>query len=161
MVQASIDASGTRTRALLTSAATTESTADVLGALFDVVSTMRRRHAETFGPSAILTRLAAGGAQRSCDLAEQLGLDQSTVSRHVAHLEAEGLAERRPMAADRRAHLVELTVRGETTAHALIAEKVAFLEGILATWDERDVTTFATLLGRFAHGLLAERTTTA
>lgn len=158
MMHANIDESTPRTRALVTSAAASKSSAKVLGALFDLISTMRRRHAGTSGTSAILTKLVGGGPQRSCDLAERLNLDQSTVSRQVAQLESEGLVERSPMAEDRRAHLVDLTALGATTAHALITQRVAYLEGILATWPAEDVEAFGTLLERFTQELTAEGT---
>jgi DNA-binding MarR family transcriptional regulator len=159
MVQAS--ESLPRSRELLTSAAATEPAAGVVGALFDVMTTMRRRYSDTSGTSMILTRLAAGGPQRSIDLAESTSLDQSTISRHVAQLGAAGLVERTPVAQDRRAHLLGLTPLGATTAHELIAAKVAYLESILAEWDESDVQTFATLLARFAHGLVTTEGNTA
>jgi DNA-binding MarR family transcriptional regulator len=146
-----------RTRALFTDAAESATIAAVLGALIDLMSTMKRRHAETTGTTMVLTRLAAHGPMRSADLAASLLLDQSTVSRHVAHLESEGLVERVPVADDRRAHLVQLTGRGTAAAHDHVSEKVASLEGVLASWTREDLQSFAALLDRFARDLLNER----
>lgn len=146
-----------RTRALFTNAAESSSIASVLGALIDFMSTMRQRQADTTGTTMALTRLAAHGPMRSADLATSLLLDQSTVSRHMSHLEAEGLVERVPVAGDRRAHLVQLTPAGETAAHDHITQKVASLEGVLKSWSRDDLQTFAQLLDRFAQGLVNER----
>jgi DNA-binding MarR family transcriptional regulator len=146
-----------RTRALFTDAAESSAIASVLGALIDFMSTMRQRQAATTGTAMALTRLAAHGPMRSADLATSLLLDQSTVSRHVAHLEAEGLVERVPVAGDRRAHLIQLTPAGEIAAHDHITQKVASLEWVLKSWSRDDLQTFAHLLDRFAQGLVNER----
>jgi DNA-binding MarR family transcriptional regulator len=156
MIQAHTDHPPARARALFTSAAANEDSARVLGALVDLISTMRRRHTGPSGTESVLLKLAGSGPQRSCDLAGHLGLDQSTVSRHVAQLEADGLVGRSPLAQDRRAHLIELTTRGEGSAQDLIAARVAALERSLAPWPPDDVRTFGLLLERFVDGLQDE-----
>jgi len=146
-----------RARAMFADAAQSTTIATVLGALIDFMSTMRQRHAESTGTSNVLTRLAGNGPMRSADLALSLHLDQSTVSRHVASLESEGMVERVPVADDRRAHLVQLTERGSAAAHDLVAQKVAALEGVLSSWPREDLQSFAQLLERFSLGLVNER----
>ncbi len=144
-------------RQIWTAAAADQDSALVLGSLVDFMSAMRQRRAETTGTSTALTILAGRGPMRSADLASFLGLDQSTVSRHVSSLESAGLVVRVPVADDRRAHLVQLTESGMDAAHDLIKQKVADLEGVIASWTTEDKQFFATLLDRFAHGLVTER----
>ena len=62
--------------------------------------------------SGALAMLAKCGPIRSGDLAKELFLDQSTVSRHIAHLEASGLVEKVADPDDRRATQLHLTDLG-------------------------------------------------
>jgi DNA-binding MarR family transcriptional regulator len=61
---------------------------------------------------AILEIGAAGGLNLK-DLAARLGLDASTLSRTVESLVQDGLAERTPSAADRRATVIRLNPKGQ------------------------------------------------
>src|SRR5262249_42787575 len=56
-----------------------------------------------------LLRLHRTGPERVSELAVQLGLDPTTVTRHLDELESRGLIVRRPDPTDRRATLVHLT----------------------------------------------------
>ena len=49
------------------------------------------------------------------DLAEQIGLDKTTMVVTVDELEAKGLAERKPSSTDRRARVISVTKAGERT----------------------------------------------
>src|SRR3954467_13260516 len=60
-----------------------------IGMLFQRI--MRARKEPDGGQASVLAMLARCGPIRSSDLAKELYLDQSTVSRHVAHLETAGL----------------------------------------------------------------------
>ena len=64
----------------------------------------------------MLGKVAHAGSIRVSDLAEQMGLDISTVSRKAQQLEAAGLVERTETPGDRRGRLVRLTTLGEQTA---------------------------------------------
>lgn len=148
-------------RDVVTSAASTSTTAALVGALFDFIHAVRRGAADPSASMPILTRLMAAGPMRSCDLAHQLHLDQSTVSRHVAALSAEGLVARTPQQDDRRAQLVELTDAGSQAARAQVAARVQQFEAVLATWPDADVESFARLLASFTTGLSAHERTTS
>ncbi len=161
MMQATSYGAASGARDAVTDAASTPAGAALIGALFDLVFTLRR---EPIGPTAtmpLLVRLAADGPMRSCDLALALHLDQSTVSRHVAALESDGLVHRAPQAGDRRAHLVELTPAGTQAAHDAIGERVRRFESAVAHWPEDDIAGFARHLTTFVNGLAAHERTTA
>lgn len=159
MLQANI--SPAAAREVVTSAASTSTTAALVGALFDFTHAVRRGVADPSATMPILTRLVAAGPMRSCDLAQQLHLDQSTVSRHVAALSADGLVVRTPQEDDRRAHLVELTPAGADAARSLVSARVRQIEAVVASWPHDDIETFARLLDSFATGLTTHERTTA
>jgi DNA-binding MarR family transcriptional regulator len=146
-------------RALATSVASSPQAAHLIGSLFDLLSTLRKGAHDPAATTPILLRLAGDGPRRSCDLAHELHLDQSTVSRHVAALESEGLVQRTPDQVDRRAHLLELTPDGAATAHQRITERVRLFEDATAGWSDDDLATFARLLDDFTTGLRAQDTT--
>ena len=54
----------------------------------------------------VLRRVISEGPIRVTDLARDLGLDPSTISRHLRVVEGRGWVERRPDSVDRRATLV-------------------------------------------------------
>jgi len=64
---------------------------------------------------ATLAVLAGTGPLTQRRLTEVLDLDKSSLGRIIDDLEQRGLAERRPVPGDRRAHAVHLTVAGRRT----------------------------------------------
>src|SRR5438445_13517551 len=68
----------------------------------------------------VLFRLEEGPARLS-DLAQRVGVDISTLSRQVHHLEAAGLVGRSVMEEDRRAALLSVADEGVGCAHGLRA----------------------------------------
>ena len=163
MVQAHSSAHPTAegARSLATSVASSPGAASLIGSLFDLLATLRKSPTDPAATTPILLRLAAEGPRRSCDLAHDLHLDQSTISRHVASLEAEGLVQRTPDDEDRRAHRLELTPQGSTIAHQRVVDRVRLIEAATAGWTDDDVTTLARLLDDFTAGLRAQERTTA
>jgi len=149
----------TNARAVVTSAASNPVMASLVGVLFDFLFVVRRGNADAGATTPVLVRLAADGPMRACDLAERLHLDQSTVSRHVAALEAGGLVMREPHDLDRRAHLVGLTADGSRAAAAAITERVQRFESVVADWPAEDVAELTRLLNEFVVGLQAQQET--
>jgi DNA-binding MarR family transcriptional regulator len=66
---------------------------------------------------------ALHGEYTQTDLARAVGLDKTTMVVTLDDLEAAGLAERRPSATDRRAHIVAVTKAGERKVRQ--AEEIA------------------------------------
>ena len=107
------------------------------------------------GPAlAVLHQLGCSGPSRLSDLAAQLGLDASTVSRHVRSLEMGGYVARTDDPADRRAALLAATAPGRHARDAALARRRALLDATLADWSPADRQALTTLLGRLADDLV-------
>ncbi len=98
---------------------------------------------------AVLYHLVTGGEQRVTVLADLLGLDPSTTSRHVAGLERSGLVERVPDPDDRRAGLVRASPAGRRAFEETRALRTSLIAQALEGWSEAEVTAFADALARF------------
>jgi DNA-binding MarR family transcriptional regulator len=83
--------------------------------------------------------LSEHGALRIGELADRLGLDETTATRLVDRLEANGIAARQGDVGDRRATVVSLTPSGEELVAGLNARRLLFFCDVLAalTPDER------------------------
>ena len=133
-------------------AASSPANAEVLAALWDLFMTMSRVRATRLGTApgaSVVITLAKLGPMRVCDLAAELHLDQSTVSRHLAPLCEQGLVQRTPDPADRRAHVMQATDAGMDLARESIAARVAMLEALVADWTDADRHEFARLVTAF------------
>ncbi len=102
----------------------------------------------------LLFKLAATGESlRVTDLAEVLGVDTPTVTRKVQQLERDGLVTRQCDPDDRRASRIRLTPAGRRTIERVRRARRAWLERLLQSWDDDDLSALADLLGRFAEDL--------
>lgn len=106
-----------------------------------------------FAAFPLLGRIAMWGPIRPTDLSERIGFDISTVSRRIADLEKSGLVRRAPDPADRRAHLVETTRKGERVVKRLREVRSSLLEEALQGWSTDEIRTLADSLGRFTSAL--------
>jgi DNA-binding MarR family transcriptional regulator len=92
---------------------------------------------------------ASGGpGVRASDVAQALGLDKSTVSRGLTHLESLGLIERVEDPDDGRARLLRLTTTGAAGFNAMRIQRQTEFRAILARWDTPDLAALANLLAR-------------
>jgi DNA-binding MarR family transcriptional regulator len=98
----------------------------------------------------LLSRLGVEDSVRVSDLAVEMGLDASTISRKVQDLEAAGLVARAGHPADRRAAVLSLTREGRTVSGRIKRERARLLEGILADWPEPERARLAELLEQLA-----------
>lgn len=127
--------------------------ADAVGALADLLGVLQRSRLlrqEGAQATAMLVHLSKRGPMRSCDLAQAMQLDQSTVSRHLRQLTQARLVERSADPTDGRAHVVSATASGRARAERAIVDRVRDFERVLASWSDVDRDTFARLLGRFS-----------
>ena len=85
---------------------------------------------------------------RASDLVARFGLDKSTISRQIAHLESLGLVERVRDAHDRRAQVIRLTPTGEERLHEVRSVRRARIRSALDDWPADDVRALGELLGR-------------
>ncbi len=137
---------------------------DALEGLIDSLADLVRRHRnltvrvsrESGRPAsqvAVLAALARLGEVRIAELAEDLLVDPSVVSRHVSPLEQDGSIARRQDPADARAALIRLTPQGHEALVAVRRLRRQHLETVLADWSEEDVTGLNEVLGTVARFL--------
>jgi DNA-binding MarR family transcriptional regulator len=132
--------------------------ADLVTAMFDVVRFSRHtRTADPLEPAAgvVLAATARLSPARPSDIACDVRLDLSTVSRHLRNLLAEGYVERTEDPADGRAHRVVPTDAGLEVLEAVVASRAAVLGSALAHWSAADRKTLTTLMRRLADDLAA------
>jgi DNA-binding MarR family transcriptional regulator len=101
----------------------------------------------------LLHRLGCEGATRPSDLAGELGLDASTVSRHARTLLEAGLVERQPDPDDGRSFRLSLTPDGERAMAEAFQRREDAVAAATASWDPGDVADLRRLLGRLADDL--------
>jgi DNA-binding MarR family transcriptional regulator len=87
------------------------------------------------------------------ELAAQACLDQSTVSRHLRHLEDDDLVTRTPDPDDRRATLLELSPAGREVLESHIRARSQLIASATATWSDEDRAALTRLLSRLADDL--------
>ena len=104
---------------------------------------------------AVLFHLATAGGMRASALADRLGLDPSTTSRHVATLERSGHVERVADPADGRAWLVQATTAGVRAFEETRALRNALVAHALADWTPSEVEVLAASLARFNDSVAA------
>jgi DNA-binding MarR family transcriptional regulator len=98
----------------------------------------------------VLVGVADHGPVRLTALAAQLGVDASTVSRHVSGLERQGLLVRVGDPTDRRVAQVTLTAAGSEVLDELRSARHRWLAELLAGWPARDRERLGPLLARLA-----------
>lgn len=103
-------------------------------------------------PLGILARLA-GATMRPGDLASQLGVSPSAVSRAVAGLIEAGFVERTTDPSDARACSLALTVAGSTELEHLHHEQARMVGAVLDGWDDAKAGTLTDLLDEFGSAL--------
>jgi DNA-binding MarR family transcriptional regulator len=106
---------------------------------------------------ALLLHLLQDGPMRSSALAESVCADPSTVSRQAAALVEQGLVERRPDPADRRAVQLAATERGANLFRRMQQDREAMFDTVLRDWSEEDVEQLTALLARFTTDLERHR----
>ncbi|MGN5382331.1 MarR family transcriptional regulator [Streptomyces sp. MUSC 14] len=97
----------------------------------------------------VLSALARTGPRSAAELAPDVGLDRSGVTRRGSRLESAGLVRRQPDPSDRRAHLLVLTEQGERAVEELRTRLAAHIMASLASWAPGEAEAFARNLRRF------------
>ena len=94
----------------------------------------------------VLMRLREQGPTRQSVLAADFGLAPHSITDIVDALERQGLAERRPDAADRRAKLVAITGAGEACLGVASATRERLLKQIFGALSQEDRVALVRLL---------------
>ena len=129
--------------------------ADLFAALATAVISLKRRSgdAEAGGRAFMLGHIAALAPVRATDVAEHVGLDLSTVSRHLKALEDAGYVRRSPDPDDRRAALLELSATGHDLLESTTRARTALLAQVTTDWSRADLADLTRLLNRLAREL--------
>ena len=128
----------------------------VVVAMMTIVRRLRPRSLDSrLDPASVwVLHCVAGQAPlRVSELAKCMGLDSSTVSRHIRHLEENGYLSRTDDPDDRRATRVGLTERGRAVLDESMRARVAVIEAATADWSEADRKTLTTLMTRLADSI--------
>jgi DNA-binding MarR family transcriptional regulator len=96
----------------------------------------------------VLSAAAAIGPARVSEIAELIGLNPTTVSRHLASLEKMGLVSRSSSDLDGRAAPVELTGAGKSAVRNLRKARRRLFAELLEDFDEDDLARFGSYLAR-------------
>jgi DNA-binding MarR family transcriptional regulator len=134
----------------------------LLVAMFAVKRAFQSR-AVGLDPSAfpVLHHLASAGPSRQGALAEALGLDASTVSRHVRTLVADGLLTATRDPADGRATVLAISDAGHAQLTARLKAHRASLQAATATFTGQERDDLVRLLSKLADALTAPLEETA
>jgi len=103
----------------------------------------------SFVTTTILSYVASTPEPHATGLADEYGLDKSTVSRQLAVLEDQGLIRRAPHATRARSQVLKLTPKGRRDLESAIANHRRRLGESLGAWSEADLVAFSRLLSRF------------
>jgi DNA-binding MarR family transcriptional regulator len=102
---------------------------------------------------AVLHETRRLGTFRPSDLAAQMRLDLSTISRHVRSLEQQGMVQRTADPDDARAQRISITARGVNLLNRVLDDRAATIGDAIAHWPDRDRSDLRQLLRRLADDL--------
>jgi DNA-binding MarR family transcriptional regulator len=102
----------------------------------------------------VLRAVAESAPVRTTALAELVGVDPSTMSRHVTLLEQAGFVSRAADPDDGRAQSVSLTASGRDVMEKVRAARHDLITEVLTEWHADDRARLAQLLGRLADDFL-------
>ncbi|HEY3673541.1 MAG TPA: MarR family transcriptional regulator [Acidimicrobiia bacterium] len=102
----------------------------------------------------VLRGVAESEPVRTTALAEHMGVDPSTMSRHITVLDQAGYLTRTADPDDGRAQAVALTPAGREVMEKTRAARHDLITDALAAWDDADRMHLAALLGRLADDFL-------
>jgi DNA-binding MarR family transcriptional regulator len=102
----------------------------------------------------VLRAVAESEPVRTSALAEHVGVDPSTMSRHLTVLEKAGYVARAADPDDGRAQVLSLTPAGREVMEKARGARHDLITDALAEWDDADRTHLASLLGRLADDFL-------
>jgi DNA-binding MarR family transcriptional regulator len=130
--------------------------ADVIVAMTSVARALKGRlgeHVDDTATYVLLHHVGSSGPLRLTELAARVGLDHSTVSRHVGRLLDAGIVSRLQDTSDRRAWQVELTPAGRSMLDDALGRRAEVLGEVFASWPTADQRELVRLLDALAAGL--------
>lgn len=134
----------------------TNDDSELAGALYAVVLRLSRLPVDEpvdKAGLAVLHETRRLGTVRPSDLAAQMRLDLSTISRHLRSLEQQGLVERTADPDDARAQRISITDRGSDVLTRVLGHRAATIGEAIAHWPPTDRGALHQLLRRLAEDL--------
>lgn len=128
----------------------------MVSALFEVVAGLNRAQRGNLPANrlAILHVIATYGKARPSVLAEELQVNQSSITRHIQILQDEGAVAVRGDPEDLRACVIRLTDAGQKQLRQLTRVGLERFSTFVAGWDADEVRTFTRLLRKFEESKL-------
>ena len=129
---------------------------ELAGALYAVVLRLARLPVDEpvdKAGLAVLHETRRLGTIRPSDLAAQMRLDLSTISRHLRSLEKQGMIARTADPDDARAQRISITASGADVLQRMMDHRAAVIREAIAHWPERDRADLRQLLRRLAEDL--------
>lgn len=99
--------------------------------------------------------LARNGGLRVGELADAMGVDETSATRLADRLQAAGLIERRRAPEDGRVAIVVLTLHGQELAEAAAEQRRRFFEDVLAALEPAERSELVRLTAKAADALKA------
>ena len=129
---------------------------ELAGALYAVVLRLARLPVDEpvdKAGLAVLHETRRLGTIRPSDLAAQMRLDLSTISRHLRSLEKQGMIARTADPDDARAQRISITTSGADVLKRMMDHRAAVIREAIAHWPERDRADLRQLLRRLGDDL--------
>jgi DNA-binding MarR family transcriptional regulator len=129
---------------------------ELAGALYAVVLRLSRLPVDESVDKAglaLLHEIRRLGTLRPSDLAAQMRLDLSTISRHLRSLERQGMVQRTADPDDARAQRISITARGGDVLNRVLDRRAATIRGAIAHWPASDRRSLRQLLCTLADDL--------
>ncbi len=104
----------------------------------------------SFAGTTILVYVGQAADAHANSLADELGLDKSTVCRQLADVERQGLLRKEPHPIHPRMQRLKLTAKGRRVLSSTVAHQCKQIAEILRDWPQPDVVAFHRLVRRFA-----------
>ena len=133
---------------------------ELAGALYTVVLKLSRLPADEpvdKAGLAVLHETRRLGTFRPSDLAAEMRLDVSTISRHLRSLEQQGLVQRSADPDNARAQRISITARGGYVLNRVMDHRAATIRDAIVHWPEADRSALRQLLRRLAEDLSHSR----
>lgn len=140
-------------------AASEEDLQTVLFALTRIGDNLQRAKGKAMDPTrqAILQQAATKGQVRPSEIAVDLSVHQSSITRQTRALEDAGIVSVAADPADRRSCLISLTDQGWDEVRNAVKAGIDRFATFVADWPERDVRTLADLLTRLEESVAAAK----
>jgi len=123
-------------------------------AIMDLTGRLSRARSRVIDRTELgVLQVAAAGGKRPTEIAGELGVHPSSVTRHLQDLQRAGKVALRPDPTDGRASLVTVTAAGHADLWQVYDEGVDAFQELLADWEPAEVHAFTASLSRLIGAL--------